>query len=373
MKVAMLTYLGEESGVYTHVKKIAIRISKLPDVDLHIIAIDDKNIITNRFGAAVHFIKRKDVRGATYFYYPLLFRKKILSIHPDIIHVQGYARYYSIALALMKKYPMILTLHANISEELGYRLSPSLKQYISLKIEPYLEKRLLKKAERVIVPSPHMKEYFGALKNKIDVIPNGVDFEEIQNSGRVKEDIIRPAILFMGRLEKIKGVDILIRSIPFVVCLIPDIHLYIAGSGEEESELKYLVKKLDIEENVTFLGFISGDEKWSYYKAIDLCVVPSLDEACGLSLLEAMACGKPVIASKVGGIPYVVEDGKTGILFKSGDVEDLAEKVIILLQNKELREMMGATGLEKAKEFSWERITDRTVELYMKVTSKQNR
>jgi glycosyltransferase involved in cell wall biosynthesis len=370
MKVAMLTYLGEESGVYTHVKNIATRISKVSNVELHIIAIGDEDIIINKFGATVHFIKKKGVRGATYFYYPLLFRKKILAINPDIIHVQGYMRHYYIALALMKKYPTILTLHANISEELKYRLSPSLKQYISQKIEPYLEKRLLKKAERVIVPSPHMKEYFGAVKDGIRVIPNGVDFEEIQNRGQVKGDIIRPAVLFTGRLEKIKGVDILIRSIAIVVRSIPDVHLYIAGSGEEECKLKYLVKKLDIEESVTFLGFVSEEEKWSYYRSADLCVVPSVEEPFGIVLLEAMACGKPVVASMVGGILYVVEDGKTGSLFECGNVEDLAEKVIILLQNKELREMMGATGLEKAKEFSWDKIADRTVELYKDALEK---
>jgi glycosyltransferase involved in cell wall biosynthesis len=183
-------------------------------------------------------------------------------------------------------------------------------------------------------------------------------------------DTLHPSILFMGRLEKIKGVDILIRSIPFVANSIPDVHLYIAGSGEEEGKLKHLVKKLDIGENVTLLGFVSEDEKWSYYKSTDLCVVPSVEGPFGIVLLEAMACGKPVIASNVGGIPYIVEDGKTGLLFECGDIEGLTEKVSTLLQNKEMREKMGAEGLEKAKEFSWDMIAERTVELYKEVISE---
>ena len=370
MKLVMLAYLGEESGVYTHAKNMAARISKLSDVELHIIALGDEGIMMSRFGATVHILKKVNVRGATYFYYPLLFRKEILSINPDIIHVQGYTRYHYLALTLVKNCHVILTLHANMSEELKYRLPPSLKQAISLKIDPYLERRLLKKADRVIVPSPHMKEYYGDIGTNIHVIPNGVDFEEIKNICQLEKNIMHPSIFFIGRLEKMKGVDILIRSIPFVASSIPDVHLYIAGSGEEEGELKHLVKKLDIEENVTFLGFVSEDEKWSYYKSTDLCVVPSVEEPFGIVLLEAMACGKPEVASNVGGIPYIVEDGKTGLLFECGDVDGMAEKVIALLQNKEMREKMGAAGLERAKEFSWDRIAERTVELYKEVISE---
>jgi hypothetical protein len=164
----MLTYLGEESGVYTHVKNIAARISKLPNVELHIIALGSEDAVISRFGATVHIIKKINVRGATYFYYPLLFRKKLLSIDPDIIHVQGYARYYYLSLLLVKNCHTILTLHANIPEELKYRLPPSLKRVISLKIDPYLERRLLKKVDSIIIPSPHMKEYCGDIETKIN-------------------------------------------------------------------------------------------------------------------------------------------------------------------------------------------------------------
>lgn len=370
MKVAMLTYLGEESGVYTHAKNIATQITKSPDVDLHIISIGDENIITNQFGATIHFIKRANFRGATYFYYPLLFKKKIIEINPDIVHIQGYARYYYIAVSLLKRYPFILTLHSNLTEELEYRLPQSLKRYVSLKTEPYLEKRLVRKAEQVIVPSPHMVEFHVDMKDKMCVIPNGVAVEKIQNSVLMQRDMAHPSILFVGRLEKIKGVDILIKSISFVVSSIPNVHLYIAGIGEEEGELKHLVKKLDIEENVTFLGFVSEDDKWSYYKSTDLCVVPSLEEPFGIVLLEAMACGKPVVASNVGGIPYIVEDGETGLLFECGNIEDLAERVTALLEDKELRKKMGEAGYEKAKEFSWSNIADRTLELYRVVLSE---
>ena len=373
MKVAIVTYLGEEGGVYTHIKNIAIRISRFHNVELHIIVLSEKDCTEKLFGSTVHFIKREYFRAANYFYNPTLIKNKILEIDPDIVHVHQAFNYHSIAVcALTRKYPLIVTIHQGMADEIKNRLSPSLRRYIKLKINPYLEKRMLKRASHIIVLSPHVKEYFSDLKSKITVIPNGVDFEEIQNSGQ-KRDIAHPSIFFAGRLEKVKGVNILLRAIPHIKRLIPDVKVYIAGSGSEENKLKNLVKELNLTENVRFLGFISGDAKWSYYKSIDLCVVPSINEAFGLSSLEAMACGKPVVASNVGGIPYVVENGKTGLLFECGNIDDLAEKIIALLQNKELREKMEKAGQERAKEFSWDKITDRTVELYMKVTSKQNR
>jgi len=104
---------------------------------------------------------------------------------------------------------------------------------------------------------------------------------------------------------------------------------------------------------------------------VDVCVFPSRYEPFGIVLLEAMASGKPVVASKVGGIPFVVEDGKTGLLFERGNVEVLAEKIIMLLRDEELRKRMGEAGRERAKEFTWDKIAKQTVDLYKEILSKQ--
>ena len=361
MKVAMLTYLGEDSGVCTHAKNIAPQITKNPDVDLHIIAIGDENIITNKFGATVHFIKRVNFRGATFFHYPFAFRKKIKEINPDIIHVQGYARYYYIAVALLRKYPFILTLHSNLSEELEYRLPPSLKKYVSLKIEPYLEKRLVRKAEQIIVPSPHMKEYHAGMKDKVLVIPNGIDFEEIQNSSRAEADLTHPAILFVGRLEKIKGVGILIKSISFVASSIPDVHLFIAGKGEEESELKYLVKKIGIEDNVTFLGFIPVKEIYSYYRSADIFVAPSFSEAFPLVSLEAMACGKPLLCF----FKYWNWYDSSPPIISTNLPEEIANNIKRLIIDKTLRENFETQNREWVKKYhNMQEIVQKFIYLY---------
>jgi glycosyltransferase involved in cell wall biosynthesis len=137
--------------------------------------------------------------------------------------------------------------------------------------------------------------------------------------------------------------------------------------GVYRLRLKKLVKKQNIEKNVEFLGFISDDEKYACYNSADIFVLPSLEESFGIVLLEAMACRKPVVASNVGGIPFVVADEKTGLLFESNDPEDLAEKIITLLRNRELQENMGRAGRERAKEFGWDKIAKTTVRLYQEI------
>ena len=110
-------------------------------------------------------------------------------------------------------------------------------------------------------------------------------------------------------LRREKGVDLLLHAMIKIKESIPKIHLYIAGTGPQKSVLNKLANDLDINDDITFLGFISNDDKYSYIKSTDICVFPSTYEPFGIVLLEAMICGKPVVASHVGGISYVVDDG----------------------------------------------------------------
>jgi glycosyltransferase involved in cell wall biosynthesis len=124
---------------------------------------------------------------------------------------------------------------------------------------------------------------------------------------------------------------------------------------------------LNIENYVDFLGFLSGEKKYTYYKSADIYVQPSRYETFGIAILEAMACGKTVVASNVGGIPFLVIDGETGLLFENGNVRDLAEKILNLLNDKELREKMGKAGKKRAEEFTWDKIAKQTVEVYKEI------
>lgn len=374
MRIAMVTYLGEEGGVYTHIKNLASRISRLPDFELHIVALDEKDNIEDRFGCKVHFIKRGKFRGANYLYNPISIKRKISEINPDIVHVHQAFNYHSIACALSKNRPIVVTIHQGIVDEIERRLSPSIRRYFKLKIDKYLEKWLLKTASYVIAPNPLISEYLRGLieLKKICSIPNGVDLIRIQES-KPYTNFNHPCILYVGRLETLKRVDILLEATQLIKKSIPDINIYIIGSGSQENKLKNQAKQLNIEDNTKFMGFIPQDEIYSYYKSADIFVNPSQDGIFNLTTIEAMACGVPVITSNVyKNIQYIIEDGKTGLLYEYGNKFDLANKLIALLQNTKLREMMAGAGQERAKEYSWDKIAEKTMNMYKEIFGSSN-
>jgi len=367
MKVAMLGGYSPEKpigGVQMHIDRLAHHLSKLEDVELHLITFGDKKKEHKRGNLRIHVLKRW---LPWYFYLPfevLILRREILKINPDIVHAHDTYLPYSTAAALVsKKYPTLLTVHDVVAEKIkfvgGYRF---LTRLVTIPHEKYV----LSKIQNIIVCSQFNKEIINSMtSSKVYVIPNGVNLPSIQNIQ--SRSLPMSSIFYVGMLLKSKGVDILISAIPIIKKSIPDACLYIAGAGKEEAKLKNLVKELNVEGNVKFLGFITEEEKYAYYKSIDIFVLPSLFEPFGIVLLEAMACGKPIVASNVGGIPYIVEDGKTGLLFESENVEDLAEKIVTLLKDKESREKMGKAGKERAKEFTWEKVAERTVEVYKEI------
>lgn len=372
IKVAMLgPYLEKHNSLAIHINKVANCLSRLEEIELHIITIGDKNVRFKEGNTNVHVIKKST-------YYPLYLpsavmhlKRKIVEINPDVVHAQGTFTPYSTAVALVcKKYPALLSVRGIVAKE--FRFYTGLGFIFGASIERINEKYALSKIPNIIVTSPHSKYVICKMtSSNIYVIPNGIDFDEIQKI-RTEDRLKHPAILFMGTLGRVKGIDVLLNAIPIIRKEIPNLHVYIAGKSESEGDnLKKLVKALNIEESVSFLGFVSGDEKYAYCKSADIYVQPSRYETFGVVLLEAMACGKPVVASNVGGIPFVVEDGKTGLLFESENVEELAEKIISLLGDKERRTKMGEAGRERAKGFTWERSAERTVEVYKEVIENE--
>lgn len=373
-------------GVYNHVKNLSIALSR-KHIDVHIVGIGDERNAAKRkrlmpgeeFGFSLHLIKDIDrtLFGkimtwvfTQYFYYPLLILKKILELKPDIVHIHGNHPPYPIIGVLIRKFfkkiPVIFTVHGIYEMETRYEKP---RTGIKRKVNKYFIDKVLAYVPYIIVVSSPLKPPITKKTNsKIYIIPNGINLREIQNAEICNHIKVKhPSVLFTGRLERIKGVDILLRAISIIKKEMPEICGYIMGGGSLENELKELTKKLDMEENVNFLGFKFGKEKYSYIKSVDICVVPSRYESFGIVCLEAMACGKPVVASNVGGLPYVIEDGKSGLLFERGNARDLANKIIFLLQNEDLRNKMGEAGRERAKNFTWDKIAERTLKLYNEV------
>jgi glycosyltransferase involved in cell wall biosynthesis len=370
IRVAMLApYLldSKHNGLSMHINKLTNHLSQREDTELHVVTFGKENKQLRKGNLTIHIIKTiAKLPEALLIFQIQSLKREIMEIHPDIIHAQGSFALYSTATALMwNKYPTLLTVHGIVAKE--FKFYREIHFILSIFIHIPNERYVLSKIPNIIVCSPQMEKIVSNMTNsKIHVIPNGIDIEDSQNIEPHKLSKSH-SILFIGGLRKAKGIDILIGAFPLIKKSDTDSHLFIGGIGPEEKKIKKLVKKLNIEEKVEFLGFVSEDEKYAYYKSVDLCVFPSVYEPFGIVCLEAMVCGRPVVASNVGGIPFVVENGKTGLLFESGNVKDLAEKVIILLKNKELRDKMGEVGRERAKEFTWDKIAEQTVEVYKEI------
>jgi len=354
-------------GVETHFLQLARHIALSNDVESHIVTLGDNNKQFEKSNIQYHIIKKSSFRLFRILDMIKL-RKEILKINPDLVHAQATSIIYSpVAVLIRGGYPMLLTVHGLMKESV--RFERGLHRFMSKLIRIPIEKYTISKIKNIIVCSPAMESLVSNMTNsKIYVIPNGINLEDADDIQLL--ELNHPSILFMGVLWNVKGVDLLLNAIPFIKKSMPNIYIYIIGTGPEEENLKDIVKKLDTRENVEFLGYISEDKKYSYIKSVDGCVFPSILEPFGIVLLEAMVCGKPVVASDVGGIPYVVEKGKTGLLFECGNVEDLAEKVIFLLEDKELREKMGEAGRKRAEEFTWDKIAEQTVEEYKEILGK---
>jgi glycosyltransferase involved in cell wall biosynthesis len=220
-----------------------------------------------------------------------------------------------------------------------------------------------KSADFVHVISNAMeKELKEAGVRKVAVIPNGVDpriFKPL-NKEEMRQELGYPKderiVVCIARLVPVKGVEYLIRAIK----LLKGVKLIIIGEGSERDRLEKIGKK-----EIEFLGFVARNKIPYYLNIADVFVLPSLHEGFGIVLIEAMACGIPVVGSRVDGIVDIIEDGKNGFLVPPRDPKSLASAIERLLKDEDLRERLGEEGLRKVrKEFTWELVFKRVKEIY---------
>ena len=196
------------------------------------------------------------------------------------------------------------------------------------------------------------------------VIPNGVDTERFSPGGRrAPSPSAHPSILFVGRNEKRKGIDVLIKAFPAISSRIPGCRLTIAGSGCDEGLLARLPSGM--REMVRVRGFVGGEELPDLYRSADLFCAPALEgESFGVVLLEAMACGTPVLASDIPGYRELVKGTGGGMLFRKGDEQDMARMALIMLEDQRLLGELSTRGLSGAQAYSWRVLGERLEGLY---------
>lgn len=258
-----------------------------------------------------------------------------------------------------------------------------------------VERKLIDLCDLIVASSPadkaHMLWYCGASSEKIEIIPCGVDLSLFrplpQSSSRDYLGMSsHRVILFVGRIQPIKGLDCLLKALAILIdksnTASRDLRLLIIGgdvdnggnaTNGEMKKLKGLTSRLGLESMVTFLGPQPQNVLPYFYSAAEVCVLPSLYESFGMVALESMACGTPVIASKVGGLNDTIEDGQAGYLVPEGNAEALAEKIDRLLRDDSLRGLMGKQAVHHARKYSWESIARRINALYSRMLSQRIR
>lgn len=216
------------------------------------------------------------------------------------------------------------------------------------------------KSKILIYPSKMAQTLLSKLNEKNHpsvVISNGIDLKEFKPTDigdfysrfDIPKDTIK--LLFVGRLFPEKSIDTLIKAIPYILIENKNIHLMIVGGGHLREKLEELVKKLEINKYVTFLGLVSEEDKVLAFNAGDVFVLPSLAELEGMVVLEAMACGKPILVADapMSASRYFVENN--GFLFKPENPKDLAEQALKLINNDTLRTEMGKVSFKKSKQY----------------------
>jgi len=248
-------------------------------------------------------------------------------------------------------------------------------------------------ADKVIANSKATADTFLAYRNdpkKLDVIYNGVDIAEYTcadndeaGSFRKRLGIADDSFLVgaVGRIFPDKGFHVAIEAINKVRRIYKDVRLVIIGRTEKGihskyqkddkyiAELEKIISSLGVQKHVIFAGY--QEDMIPAYKAMDLLVFPTFTESFGRVLIEAMAAKKPVVASEVGGIPEIVEDGVSGFLVPTNDASSLAEKIILILNNQVMARQMGTAGHKRVKDiFSIEKNINRTEYVYEKTLTQ---
>lgn len=315
----------------------------------------DENII--RMGRAIKIPKNKSFSVVTLgVLLPWSMRRFLARERFDVIHIHGpiapVLPYFALKYSTAKNF---VTFHSAHEESFGYVLwEPMLEQYFR-KIDGMI-------AVSEVARDSVSKYFPGSYR----IIPNGIDTERFHPEVKPVSELEKfsPKILFVGRFEPRKGLKYLFQAFPRIMQAFPKAKLVVVGRGILERYYRRYVEE-HIKESVIFVGHASPEDLPRYYASCDIYCSPATGaESFGIVLLEAMASGKPIVASEIPGYQKVMENEKEGLFFKACDAESLADSIIRLLQDRDRMHAMGVQGREKALLYDWKIVTRKVLDFY---------
>lgn len=254
------------------------------------------------------------------------------------------------------------TFHAYHSHPWPYKLG-----------RPIFRRLLTRLHGKIAVSQPALEYVSRYLPADYRIIPNGIDIKHFTPEGPKKEEFADGKInlLFVGRLERRKGLDYLLKACAKVKKEFANFRLIVVGPGTLlRRKYEAMVKDFAIEDNVVFVGFVPSAELPSYYRSADIFCAPATGgESFGIVLLEAMACARPVIATNIIGYASVLKHGTEGILVPPKDDDSLAQAILKLVDDRQLRERLGEQGRINAEKYSWANIARQVMDYYKSLLS----
>ena len=298
---------------------------------------------------------------------------KIIKKHRiQIIHAQGRLFPISFISALLNKLIFKRPFYITVQGRLEIGLTSVIENIFDITVTKYLYQKI----NKIICVSNSLKERLLSINinpKKIKVIPNGVDTflfnpkisSNFLDSYVNKKESVKK-VIFVGRLDPQKGVEFLIRAIPYIIKEYNKVHFFILGNGNLEIKLKNLAKTLKIQSYVSFLNMIPLDKMPEFYASADIFCLPSLHEGFPLSISEALSMGLIIVASTTEGIPEAITENENGFLVKPGDVNSLVNKLIKALNlNVEKNREISNRNINLAKnKYSWEILVKQIEDVY---------
>ena len=287
-------------------------------------------------------------------------------LQPDVVN--AHAAHYAIA-ALRAGYPTLLTIHGVVRKEAEIYRS-TLFDRLRFLLENGYERYALRRVRDIVAISPYVlgeyRERSNASWHRIDN-PLPPEFFELPNREQSGQ------LLYPGTIDERKNVLDLVRAMAIVSESLPHAQLRIAGRTTNPAyyrQVQALVAKENLHENVALIGLQDMEAMMQEYSRSAAVLLASRQETAPMAVIEAMAAAKPVVATRVGGVPDLVEDGQTGYLVEAGDATGLARRTVELLQDDGLRLRMGQRARELAQRFRLERVASQYRKLYYQVARR---
>jgi glycosyltransferase involved in cell wall biosynthesis len=356
-------------------------LAQTDNLDLHVLTLASSNYNgpdqVEQANLTIHILPSypRFERLRNYRTYQSVINKKLAQLRPDLIHAQDAGA--DALVAIRSGIPTVITVHG-IRWEDGKHYSSWIKRvrmyYDSLITERYT----VRHAQNMIAISPYVTRYFkDLLRPDIQVyyIPNAIDERFFNHEKGSNKQIV----LFAGRVLPRKRVFDLVQAFSLVLIQVPSARLHIAGEISTEptyvESIRKLVKETHIDKQVSLLGALSEEAIFQEFANCSMLVLPSSQETAPMVIAQAMAAGKPVVATRVGGVAEMVgEDSGRGILVNVGSIDGLATAMTHLLLRPDLQEKMGQTGKAYAEEnYHIKRVAQNTNNIYQQIVFKEHK